>query len=156
MWVLTEAGGPEWATETALVYRRRFCVPAGPRSGPLHGRRSGMLRRLRRLLVHPDAHQSTPRTPGPAASPDRGRKALAGCGRSRSHHETACSSEGASGNVRDQRCSGSSGRPVRSLIPDRVHTRGGDGGAPIRNPRAHRLSRASGPRRATRERVPPQ
>jgi hypothetical protein len=155
-WLLTEAGRPEWETETALVYRRRFCVPASPRSGHLCGRGAGMLRRLCRLLVHPDAHQSAPRTPGLAASPDRGRKALAGGGRSCSHHEASRSSEGAGRNVRDQRCSGSSVRPVCNPVPDRVHARGGRGGAPICNPRAHRLSRASGPRGATRERVLPQ
>jgi hypothetical protein len=154
--VLTEAGVPESAPETPLVHHRRFCVHSGPRGGHLHGRRSGMLLRLRRLLVHPDARQSAPRTPGPAGSPKGGREALAGCGRSSSHLAPARSTGGAGRDSSDQRDRGSSGRPVCSPVPDRFHAQGSDGGAPVRNPPAHYLLRASGPRAAAPDLVLPQ
>jgi hypothetical protein len=115
-----------------------------------------MLLRLCCLLVHPDAHQSAPRTSGPTASADGGREALAGCGQSRGHHATARSAACADRDVRNRRNRGSSGRPVCSPVPDRIYVQRGDGGAPIRNPPAHRLPRVSGPCAAAPDRVLPQ
>jgi hypothetical protein len=106
--VLTEAWRPVSSAETPLVHRRRFCAHSGPRSGHLCGCGSGMLLRLCRLLLYSDAHQSAPRTPGPAGSPKDGREALAGCGRSSSP------TGGAGRDGSDQRDRGSSGRPICS------------------------------------------
>jgi hypothetical protein len=115
-----------------------------------------MLLRLCCLLLHPNDRQSAPRTPEPAADPDSAGKALADCGRAHSQPPAVRSTECAGRDVGHRRDRGPGGHRICSPVPDRGHTRGGDGGAPVRNACAHRMPRASAPRAAARECVPPR